>query len=64
MGKITEAKGEITWIEEPHIGYRCECGAELEIYEELNYGRTRNICDNCGRRYILIQTKTVYEVGE
>ena len=64
MGKTTEAKGEITWVEELLVGYQCECGAELVIDEEMNYGRDQNICDNCGRRFILVQTNTVYEVED
>ena len=62
MGKTTEAKGEIIWVEELLVGYKCECGAELVIDEEMNNDPDRNVCHRCNRHYKLVQTNSVYEV--
>ena len=51
-----EADGEIVWISEPCVGYKCKCGKEIVVEGP------HNTCPNCGKKYILRQTNTVFEV--
>ena len=57
--KRKEAKGDILWIDEELVGFKCECGKEIvvDIYDD-----NANQCPKCGKRYILKQTNIVYEV--
>ena len=64
MKKRTEAEGEILWVDENIVGYRCVCGAELVIDAEMNDKPDWNVCHCCNRRHILIQTNTVYEIEQ
>ena len=59
--KQKEAKGEIQWIDEECVGFKCECGEELvvSIYNEMF---APNKCPKCGKQYILIQSNEVFEV--
>lgn len=55
---MKKTKGEIMWIDDEVVGYKCECGKEIVvgIYED------DNMCPKCGRRYILQQTNIVCEI--
>jgi len=55
-----EAEGDIVWIAEECVGYKCECGEEIVVDV---YGTSPNKCPKCGRQYVLRQTNIVFEVG-
>ena len=52
-----EAKGEIMWIDDEVVGYKCECGEEITVGIEDN-----EACPKCRRQYILQQVNIVYEI--
>lgn len=52
------AKGNIQWVDDELVGFKCDCGAQaitVGTYEDQEY-----FCA-CGKRYILEQVNTVYE---
>ena len=53
-----EAEGDIVWIDEECVGYKCECGKVIvvDIYDD-----PCNKCPKCGKQYILHQTNIVFE---
>jgi len=61
--KQKEAKGQIQWIDEECVGFKCECGEEIVvgIPFENDDAVDGNICPKCGKRYILIQSNEVFE---
>ena len=59
--KRKDAKGDILWIDEELVGFKCECGKEIVVSIEDSF-MDANICPKCGKRYILKQTNIVYEV--
>ncbi len=59
MEKI-KAKGSITWIDDELVGFKCACGGKemsVSIYEDGAYS-----CEGCGKKYVLKQENTVYEI--
>lgn len=67
--KIKEAKGQITWIDDESVGYKCECGEQLQvgIYgnpEMERWQQNKNICPKCKKVLFLKQSNIVYEVIE
>ena len=54
-----EAPGEILWIDDECVGYKCECGEEIVV--DI-YSGPYNKCRKCGRQYILHQSNIVFEV--
>ena len=59
--KRKEAKGQIKWIDEECVGFKCECGEVIVvgIDDEIS---DPNKCPKCGKQYILIQSNEVFEV--
>ena len=55
-----KAKGNVEWIDDELVGFRCECGKSLVvgIYKDSDYS-----CGNCGKKYTLEQSNVVYEIG-
>ena len=56
---MKKAKGEIKWVDDEVVGYKCICGEEITvgIYEDSN-----KPCPKCGRQYVLHQVNAVWEV--
>lgn len=56
---MKKAKGEIMWVDDEVVGYKCECGERIvvDIYKD-----DADACPICGRRYVLQQTNTVCEI--
>lgn len=61
--KRKEAKGQIQWIDEECVGFKCECGEELEV--TINAKKFEpDKCLKCGKEYILIQSNEVFEIED
>ena len=50
--RTIEAKGQITWIDDELVGYKCECGEELavDIYgnpKMERWQKNKTICPKC-----------------
>jgi DNA-directed RNA polymerase subunit RPC12/RpoP len=56
-----EANGEILWRDTELAVYKCKCGEEIVID---THNSPYNECPKCGKRYILHQSNTVFEVSD
>lgn len=59
---MKKASGEILWIDEECVGYKCECGNDDLIIGI--YGSESNRCEKCGKKYHLSQINIVYELED
>ena len=57
---LVRAKGEIMWIDDEVVGYKCECGKEIAV--NIYKDRDKNKCPKCGKRYVLQQINRVWEL--
>lgn len=59
---MEQAKGTVEWIDDELVCFRHDCGAKaivmVGIYKDSKYE-----CE-CGKKFILEQTNSVYEIND